>query len=154
MLPMAIEAEGVHLVGGLFGLPVIEGHAVRGDENAGAIFAIVAVNKNGFGGVVAKNREKLNDLCVGRSGKTADGDVHEMQTKRFDLLALASDVCIVFEAKIYDSGYAHFLELGERREIGLCSTVEMIVHFSCIGNSVDVNFFGIRRLHHGSGRSG
>src|SRR5277367_246148 len=151
-LPMTIEAEGVHLVDGLFGRPVIEGHAVRGDEDAGAIFSIVAVNKNGFGGVVAKNREKLNNLRVGWSGKTTHGNVHETQTKRFDLLTLGGNVRVVFETKIYDGGDAHFLQFGKGWEIGLCATVEVIVHFSGIGNPFDVNFFGIRRSHHGGGR--
>ena len=149
---MPIEAESVHLVGGLFVRPVLEGHAVRGDENAGAIFAVVTMNEDDCGRVVTKNREKFDDLRVRWGGKTTHRDVHETQTERLSLPAFGGDIAVVFEAKIYDGGDTHFLEFGERGEVGLRAAVEMIVNFSGIGNPVDVNFFGAGRLHDGPSR--
>lgn len=143
--------EGIHLVCRLRRWPMFEGHAVGSNENAGTIFAIMAMHENGFRGMVAKDGEELNDLFVGGSGKPSDRDVHEMQTQSFYLLAFGRDALRIFAAKVYDRGHAQLSEGGKRREAGLGAAVEMIVNFSSVGDSLDTNFFRVSRLQDGGG---
>ena len=45
-MPETVEAEEIHFFHGLFSRPLLDGHAISGDENAGAIFTEMAVHEN------------------------------------------------------------------------------------------------------------
>ena len=78
---MIVEAEGVHFAEGLAGGPVLDGDAVGGDEDAGAVVTELAMNEYSWRRRFAEEREELRELRGRRNGETADGDVHKMQTK-------------------------------------------------------------------------
>ena len=63
-MPETVEAEEIHFIHGLLGGPALEGHAVGGDKNAGAIVAEAAMNENPFLRMVTKDLEELGDLLV------------------------------------------------------------------------------------------
>src|SRR5208337_1730929 len=44
-MPVAVEAKGVHFREGLLGGPVLEGDAIGGDEDAGAVLAKLAMDR-------------------------------------------------------------------------------------------------------------
>lgn len=61
---------------------MFEGHTVGGDENAGAVFAIFAMDEN-FLPRFADQREKFGELCGSRNGETAYRNGNEMHAERF-----------------------------------------------------------------------
>jgi hypothetical protein len=152
-MPEAVEAEEIHLIQGLLARPLFVGDAIGSHEDAGAVFAKMAVNEYFLSRIVAEEREKLNHLFVGRRRPFVDGDVDEAHSQGLDLLAFPEDFCGIFEAKIDDGVDAEFFELGETFGFRLGATVEMIIHFSTVGNKGDAKFFSVGRMHLG-GRSG
>jgi len=86
-MPVAVEAKGAHFRKGLLGGPVLKGDAIGGDEDAGAGFAIFAMDKDFLRRGFAEEREELRELCGRRSGEATDGDVHKTQTERFRAVA-------------------------------------------------------------------
>ncbi len=110
-MPKATEAKGVHFREGLLGGPVLKGDAVGSDEDAGAVFAEFAMDKDFLRRGFAEEREEPGELCGRRIGKTADGDVHKTQTERFRAKALVLASVWSFEAEVDDGGDAESLEL-------------------------------------------
>ena len=82
-MPGTIEAEREHFGEGLIGRPVIEGDAVGGDEDAGAILAILTVNENLLRRRSAKEVEKFGELSRGGIGEAANGKRDEANAERF-----------------------------------------------------------------------
>jgi len=61
-MPKATEAKGVHLREGLLGGPVLKGDAIGSDEDAGAVFAEFAMDKDFLRRGFAEEREELREL--------------------------------------------------------------------------------------------
>src|ERR1700676_3498893 len=76
-MPVVVEAEMQHLFHGLVGVPMLKGDAICGDEHSGAIFTELAMNKNRWLGIFAKQREELCELFGGGIGKSAKGNRNE-----------------------------------------------------------------------------
>src|SRR5208337_510249 len=87
-MPKAAEAKGVHFRERLLGGPVLKGDAIGGDENAGAVFAKFAMDKDFLRRGFAEQREETGELCGSRIGEAADGDVHKTQTEGFRAVTL------------------------------------------------------------------
>lgn len=62
VVPGVMKTKSAHFGYGLVGGPVVKGDAVGGNENAGAVFAVFAVNENGLRRGFAEKSEKLNEL--------------------------------------------------------------------------------------------
>jgi hypothetical protein len=152
-MPETVEAEEIHLVQGLLARPLFEGHAIGSHEDAGAVFAEMAVDKYFLSRIFAEEGEKLNHLFVGRRGPLIDGDIDEAHPQGLDLLAFPEDFCGIFEAEVNDGADAEFFEFGETIGFGLGAAVEMIIHFAAVGNKGDAKFFAVGRMHFGR-RSG
>lgn len=99
-MPESVEAEEVHFSHGLLCGPFFINHAVGGHEDASAIVTKVAVDEDFLAGIIAEEREKLDDLLVIGRSPAVDGDVDEMHAEGFGELALARDGCRGFRAKI------------------------------------------------------
>jgi len=87
-MPGVVKAEGVHFGEGLLGGPVLEGDAIGGDEDAGAIFSIFAMNEYFLWRGFADKPEELRKLLGRRIGETADGDTYKTQAEGFRDVAL------------------------------------------------------------------
>jgi hypothetical protein len=151
-VPEAVEAEEVHFFGGLLGGPFFDGHAIDGGENAGAIVAEAAVHEDFLPGIVAEEREKLDDLFVGWRIPATNGNVDKAHAHGFGMRALPHDFFAVFAAQIDDGGDAQQFQLRETHFPGLRAAIQDIVDFSGVGNSGDLDFLAVSRL--GEGRSG
>src|SRR5258708_38072195 len=102
-MPKAIEAEEVHFLGGLFGGPLLKGHAVNGDKNTGAIVAETAMHENLLAGIAAEEGKKLDELLVGWRGPATDGDVYQAHAERFGGFGISCDFVESFALE-FDSG--------------------------------------------------
>lgn len=153
-MPKATEAKGVHFREGLLGGPVLKGDAISGDEDAGAVFAKFAMDKDFLRRGFAEEREELRELCGRRIGDTADGDVHKMQAEGFCAKALAFAGLRRFGADVDDGGDAESLELRKRGKRGLGAAKKLIGDLSGIVNAIEGDFLGERRQRkHRLGRS-
>ena len=151
-VPEAVEAEEIHFFGGLVGGPLLDGHAIDGGENAGAIVAEAAVQEYFLPGIVAEEREKLDHLFVTGRGPATNGNVDEAHAQGFGVLALPDDFFAILAAQIDDGSDAQNFELREAHFTRLRAAIQDIVDFSGVGNSGDVKFFAVSRR--GEGRSG
>ena len=86
-VPEPIKSEGMHFRHGLIGRPVIEGDAVGGDKNSGAILAKFAVNKNLFQGSLSEHEKKFGELSGGGNGEAANRNGDKVNSERFRLEA-------------------------------------------------------------------
>src|SRR5690348_2228522 len=107
-MPKAVEAEEIHFVHGLLRRPAFIGHAIGGDENAGAIVAKTAMDENSFFGIVAKENEERSNLIVGRRRPSTDGNADKTDAERFGLPAFPGNSVGIFAAQIDDGGDAEF----------------------------------------------
>ena len=112
-MPAAIEAEEIHFLQCLIGGPFFNGHAIGGDEDAGAIFAEVTMDENFLRRVIAEESEELHYLLIGGRVPAIYGNIDEAHAERFDLLAFPKDFCRIFEAQIDDGSDAEFFEFGQ-----------------------------------------
>jgi hypothetical protein len=151
-VPEAVEAEEIHFFGGLLGGPFLDGHAIDGGENAGAIVTEAAVHKDFLAGIVAEEREKLDDLFIGGRIPAADRNVDKAHAQGFGVLALPDDFFAILAAQINDGGDAQNLQFREAHFPRLRAAIQDIVDFSGVGNSGDDDFFAMSRL--GEGGSG
>jgi hypothetical protein len=146
-MPGAVETEVVHFLQGLIGRPLFDGHAIGGDEDAGAIFTEMAMHEDFLRGIVAEKRKKLKHLLICGRSPAADRNMNETHAQGLDLLALPEDFRGILEAEIDDGADAEFLELGEPLGFGLSTTKEMIVDSAAIGNGGDAKFFAVGGMH-------
>jgi len=102
---------------------MVEGDAIRGDEDSGAIFAETAVNENLFVSFAAKDRKEPRNLLIAGSGPAANGKMNEAHSQGFRLLAFPINLVGIFAAKIDDGGDAKFLELLETFRVGLRAAI-------------------------------
>src|ERR1700741_5178400 len=65
-MPDSVETEDVHFMQSFIGEKFVEGYAVGGDENAGAVVAQAAMHKDLFVGIAAEYGEELRDLRICR----------------------------------------------------------------------------------------
>src|SRR6267143_52615 len=112
-MPKAVEAKKIHLLQGLLGGPFFEGHAIGGNEDAGAIIAEAAMHENFLFGVIVEEREKLNDLLIRWRGPSTDRNMDETHAQGFGLPALPDDFLGILAAKIDNGGDAKFFEFGQ-----------------------------------------
>ena len=110
-MPKATEAKGVHLREGLLGGPVLKGDAIGSDEDAGAVFAEFAMDKDFLRRGFAEEREEFRELCGSRIGEAADGNVHKAQTEGFRAVPFLFAGLRRFAAEVDDGGDAESLEL-------------------------------------------
>ena len=153
-MPEAVEAEEIHFLDGLFCGPFLNGHAIEGSENAGAIVAEVAVHEDFLPRIVAEKREKLHDLFVGWGRPAIDGDVDKAQAKGFGALAFPGDFFAILSAQIDNGGDAQNFQFREAHFPGLRAAVKGLGNFSGVGNPSDVKFFPVSRRREGGGRLG
>jgi len=144
-MPMIMEAKGVHFSEGLVGGPVLDGDAIGGDEDAGAVFAEFAVNEYCLRSRFAEEGEELRKLRGRGSGETVDGNVYKTQAKGFREMALVFEGARRFTAKVNDGGDAESLELRQRGKGGLRSAKELIGDFSRVVNATKRDSFGAGR---------
>src|SRR5258708_31070262 len=126
-MPKAIEAEEVHFLGGLFGGPLLKGHAISSDKNASAIVAKTAVHENLLAGIAAEEGKKLDELLVGWRRPATDGDVYKAHVEGFGGFALLCDFVDPFAAQVDDGGDANVFQLRKARFLGLRAAVDNLV---------------------------
>lgn len=151
-VPEAVEAEEIHLFGCLFSGPLLDGHAIDGGENAGAVVAETAVQEDFLPGMVMEEREKLDDLFIGGRVPAADGNVDKAHAQRFGVLALPKYLFAVLAAQIDDGSDPQHFQLRETHFSGLRAAVEEIRNLPGVGNSGDTEFFTVSNSW--EGRSG
>ncbi len=151
-MPKAVEAEEIHFLDGLFGRPFLNGHAIKGGENAGPIIAEAAVHEDFLPRIVSEKREKLDDLFFGWGRPAIDGDVDKAQAQGFSVLAFPRDFVAILAAEVDDGGDAQDFQFREAHFPGLRAAIECLGDFSGVGNSSDVKFFPVsKRREGGSG---
>ena len=150
-MPKAIEAEEVHFLGGLFGGPLLKGHAINGDKNTGAIVAETAMHENLLPWIAAEQGEKLDELFVGWRRPATDGDVYKAHAEGFGGFALPCDFVETFAAQVDDGGDAQLFQLRKARFLGLRAAVEDFGNFSRVGNSGEVEFCSVSGPQDGRG---
>ena len=155
-MPKAVEAEEIHFLDGLFGRPFLNGHAIKGGENAGPIIAEAAVHEDFLPRIVSKKQEKLDDLFVGWGRPATDGNVDKTHAQRFGVLAFPRDFVAVLAAEVDDGGDAQDFQFREAHFPGLRAAVKGLGDFSGVGNSSDVKFFPVSKRRKGGsvGRRG
>lgn len=156
-MPESVEAEEIHFFHSLFRGPLVESHAISGDENAGAIIAEAAMDENLLPRFAAKQRQKLNDLFVGRRRPAADGNMHKAHSKGLGAIALPGDFFLILTAKIDNRSDPQELQLREARFLGLCAAVEKVSDLAGVVHTGDLQFPSEGRLrdrNRGRGRSG
>jgi hypothetical protein len=153
-MPEAVEAEEIHLVHGLFGGPFLDGHAIDGGENTGAIVAEAAVHEDFFPRITAEKREELDDLFVGWWGPATDGNVHEAHAEGFGALALPGEFFAILAAQIDDGGDAQNFQFREAHFPGLRAAVKGLADFSGVVNSRDAKFFAMSKRREGGRGAG
>jgi hypothetical protein len=151
-MPETVEAEEIHFLEGLLGGPSFESHAIDGGEDPGAIIAEAAVYKNFLSGVVAEKGEKLNNLFVGWRRPATDGDVNEVHTKRFNLLALPLNFLRILAAEINDGSDTQLFQLGKALLPGLRSAIQEVGDFPGVRDSRNLKFMAVRRFQSGRRR--
>jgi hypothetical protein len=139
-VPQAVEAEEIHFFDGLVGGPFLEGDAISGDENAGAIVAEAAVQEGLLPGIVVEEREKLDKLFVGGRSPAPDGDLDKTHAQGFGALALPRKFFAVFAAQVNDGGDAEDFQFRKANFPGLRAAIEDFGNFSAVGNTVNVQF--------------
>jgi len=133
----------------LLGGPFVDGHAIGGDEHAGAIIAEAAVHENFFFGVIVKEGKELNHLLIRWRGPSIDRNKDETHAQGVGLLAFPGDRVGIFTAKIDNGGDAEFLEFGQALRSGLRAAIKMVIDSAGVGNAGDGKFVSICRMHHG-----
>ena len=108
----APKAEGKHFRCGLIGRPVIKGNAVGGDEYAGAVLTIFAVNENLLRRRFAEKSEELGELRGSGIGKSADGNRNKTNAKRLGAGTLLIAGVRRFATQVDNGGDAEFFEFG------------------------------------------
>jgi len=88
----------------LIGRPVIESDAVRGDEDAGAVFTKFAMNENFARRSFAEEREEFGELSGSGSGEAANRKRNKVNAERFRLEPLPIAGVMRFAAEIDDGG--------------------------------------------------
>lgn len=145
-VPQAVEAKEIHFLDGLIGSPVVQGNAVSGDENAGAIVTETAVEEDFLPRIVAEEREKLDELFIGRRRPATDGNLYKTHAQGFGALALPVECLTVFAAQVNDGGDAENLEFGEADVPGLGAAVKNFGDFPAVRNAINVEFLAKSRL--------
>lgn len=143
-MPEAVEAKKKHFFYGLFGRPMIRGHAIRSNENAGAVVAEAAVDKDLLV-MILEERKKLRDLLIRRGSPAADRNIYEAHAERFGLLAFPLNQIAIVAAEIHDRGDAEFLEFLDSLGMGLRAAKERIVNFSSVVDAGELQFFAKRK---------
>ena len=151
-MPKAVEAKKIHLLQGLLGGPFFEGHAIGGNEDAGAIIAEAAMHENFLFGVIVEEREKLNDLLIRWRGPSTDRNMDETHAQGFGLPALPDDFLGILAAKIDNGGDAKFFEFGQALRSGLRAAIEMVIDSAAVGNGGYAKFLSVGRKHRGGRR--
>ncbi len=150
-VPEAVEAKKVHFFHGLFGGPLLKGHAISSDKNTGAIVAETTVHENLLPGSAAEEGEKLDVLLVGWRRPATDGDVYKAHAEGFGGFALPCDFVETFAAQVDDGGDAQLFQLRKARFLGLRAAVENLGDFSRVGNTGEVEFFSVSGPQDGRG---
>lgn len=139
-VPVRMEAEREHFRYGLIGRPALEGNAVGGDEDAGAILAKFAVNEDFLGRRFTKESEELGELNGGRRGETADRNRNEVNAERIGARTFQISSVGSFTAQVDDGGDAEFFEFGEIGKVRLRAAKKRIRNFSGVRNSANGDF--------------
>ena len=148
-MPKTVEAEKIHLLQGLLGGPFFEGHAIGGDEDAGAIIAEAAVHENLFFGIIVEEGKELNHLLIRWRRPSTDRNMHETQAQGVGLPAFPGDRVRIFSAKVDHGGDAQFLEFGQALRSGLRAAIKMVIDSAGVGNARDAKFLSVSGTHDG-----
>src|SRR6266850_2415263 len=109
-MPESVEAKKIHLLQSSLGGPFFQGHAIGGNEDAGAIIAEAAVHKNCLFGAIVEQGEELNHLLIRWWGPSTDRNMDETHAQGVGLLAFPGDGVAIFTAKVDHRSDAEFLE--------------------------------------------
>ena len=148
-MPKTVEAKKIHLVQGLLGGPFLEGHAIGGNEDAGAIIAEAAVHENLLFRIVVEKGKELNYVLIRWRGPSTDRNMHETHTQRLSLLLFPSNRPGIFASQIDNGGDAKFLEFGQALQSRLRAAIKMVIDSADIRNTWSAKFFSVCRTHHG-----
>ena len=119
---MAIVAKIEHLRISLVRSPMFERDAIRGDENASAILAKSAMNKNLLERRLAEKSEIFSKLFGRRRREPADGNRNKMNAERFRFLAFALAKMRRFGAQIDNDSDAEPLKFVKVIDVRLRTT--------------------------------
>ena len=109
-----VKAESFHFFFCFLSGPTLLGYAVGGNHHAGAVITEVAVNKNFFPGIVAKQLKELGeDIIPGKGTFPEHGNVPHAEALDGFMQVL------IFSFQTNHDGDAHF---GEARETFLSGT--------------------------------
>src|SRR5713226_5938656 len=98
MQPEAVEVEQFHFRDGLLRRPILRGDAIRRDHHAGAVGAVMAVDKDLLLRIGAQQRQKFGDLLIVGWVPTVPRDADIAYAQGLDLAALRFDeVALVAE---------------------------------------------------------
>lgn len=150
-VPETVESKETHFVEGLVDRPFFDGHTIGGDEDAGAVFAIVAVDEDFFVRTSGEEREELHDLVVRGRGESSDRDAYEVYAQLFGFGFFAFADSGGLAAEIDDGSDAEFLKLLECGNMRLSPTKKRFIDFAGVGNARDADFFAVGGVHLRSG---
>jgi len=146
-MPKAVETKKIHLLEGLLGGPFFEGHAIGGNEDAGAVISEAAVHKYFFFGIIAEQRKESNHLLIRGRGPSADRYMDEAHAQGFDPPAFPVYGPEIIAAKIDHRSDTEFAEFGQAFGSRLCAAIKMVIDSAGIGKAGEAKFFCVGRTH-------
>jgi hypothetical protein len=141
-----IEVKGVHFRYGLLRCPVIKRDSISGDEYAGAIFAVPAMDEHRLLRVLGKCMEEFADLLVARIAPAVTGNQNEFHAKAFGVFLFIGALLMEFAAQINNRGDALFSQRFDALLVRLRAAIQMLVDFSGTVDAIKMNFFRERRF--------
>ena len=104
------------------GAPALKGDPIETYHEAGSVGTSLAVNENRIAVAVAQHLEKHLDFAFGNVLPGAHGNVHVMETQRFDFLRF-----LILRAQVDDGLDTKLLQVIETLAAGL-SVIRLSLH--------------------------
>src|SRR5581483_387801 len=139
----AVEPKEIHLMQSSSWRPALQGHAVSGNEGAGAVLAEAAVHEDPFLPGVPEEREKLGHLLVCRRRPSAYRNGHKAQTEGFGFLFFPIAKRSIFTAQIHDGGNSEFFEFRQSARARLRAAIELAADFAGVGNRGEMQLLAL-----------
>jgi len=128
---------------GLSIVPMVVCDAVAGDDGAGSINALPAMDEDGPSGGIIEESENGGDLLVGRGAEARHRHAHVVHAGCFHEFLLRST--IAFAAEIDHGSDTHLRQALEPLRFGLCTTIDVCVHLMEVVDSGNIEIGGSKR---------
>ena len=144
-MPKGVKTESAHFGQGLLGRPMVEGQAIGGHKNTGAIFAEFTMNEDSPARRPTEEREELRELSGSWIGEPSHGNRNKFEAERFGASVFRFAGERRFVAQIDDGGDPKSLELAEIGKMRLSATKKLVGNSSSVADTGEGEFLGRSR---------